>query len=261
MFGFDPRITASYGIESPLAVHATPVFHAFEPTLQFNEQHVSRLELALNRPAEPWLGDAELGAHIDLRGRFPSEHSPSLLVAPSDASFRAAAVATLDRPIGDFQISTMTSVARLWQNRDAGAIVPELVYLGGPVSAPGYDFHSLVSDVGFAEHVELRAPAPFIAFSLGRYGRVPSRATIAPYVHAALIGEPAFACSSAVGGATAGAFATRPACGVDGHFFPSVGAAYLLPFNLVRIDVARGLGRTGRWTFNVDVSRDLWSIL
>jgi hypothetical protein len=64
-----------------------------------------------------------------------------------------------------------------------------------------------------------------------------------------------------VGGATAGAVATRPACGVDGHFFPSVGAAYLLPFNLVRIDVARGLGRTGRWTFNVDVSRDLWSIL
>jgi hypothetical protein len=48
---------------------------------------------------------------------------------------------------------------------------------------------------------------------------------------------------------------------VNGGLFPSLGAAYLTPFDLLRIDVARGLGRGGRWTFGVDVSRDLWSIL
>jgi hypothetical protein len=263
MFGFDPHVTASYGMESPLAVHATPVYHAFEPTLQFIEQHVSRLELALNRPAEPWVAGTELGAHVDLRGRFPYVRDQLFASPPNEASFRAAAVATLDRPIGDYRIATMTSVARLWQSQDAARIVPELVYLGGPVSAPGYDFHSLVSDLGFAEHVELRVPAPFVSFSLGRYGRVPSRATFAPYVHAAVLGDP-LACVNllpAPGVPAPAPVVTRPSCRLDGHFYPSVGAAYLLPFNLVRFDVARGLGRTGRWTFNVDVTRDLWSIL
>jgi len=31
-------------------------------------------------------------------------------------------------------------------------------------------------------------------------------------------------------------------------------------FDLVRFDVARGL-RNGRWTFGVDLTRDLWRIL
>jgi hypothetical protein len=52
-----------------------------------------------------------------------------------------------------------------------------------------------------------------------------------------------------------------PNCAGSEHVLPSLGAGYLLPFNLVRIDVARGLAHRGRWTFNVDVSRDLWSIL
>jgi len=42
---------------------------------------------------------------------------------------------------------------------------------------------------------------------------------------------------------------------------PSFGAAYLLPFDIVRIDVARGTGRSGRWFFYIDVSREFWSIL
>ena len=45
-----------------------------------------------------------------------------------------------------------------------------------------------------------------------------------------------------------------------GGFYPSVGAAYLTPFDLLRIEVARGFAH-GRWTFNVDVSREFWSIL
>jgi outer membrane translocation and assembly module TamA len=42
--------------------------------------------------------------------------------------------------------------------------------------------------------------------------------------------------------------------------YPSIGAGYLTPFNLLRLDVARGL-RNGRWTFSVDVSKEFWSVL
>jgi hypothetical protein len=39
-----------------------------------------------------------------------------------------------------------------------------------------------------------------------------------------------------------------------------VGVGALTIFDLLRFDISRGL-RDGRWTFSVDVSRDLWSIL
>ncbi len=41
---------------------------------------------------------------------------------------------------------------------------------------------------------------------------------------------------------------------------PSVGLGALSFFDLLRVDVARGL-RDGRWTFSIDLSRDFWSIL
>jgi hypothetical protein len=117
----------------------------------------------------------------------------------------------------------------------------ELVYLGGPISAPGYDYHSLIGTLGYTGHVEFRIPAPFPAFSLGRYGRVPGQGSFAPYVHAAGLRLPTLS-----GGE---------------KLFPSVGAAYITPFDLLRIDIARGLANGGRWTFNIDVSREFWSIL
>jgi hypothetical protein len=39
-----------------------------------------------------------------------------------------------------------------------------------------------------------------------------------------------------------------------------VGVGALTIFDLLRLDVARGL-RDGRWTFSVDVSREFWAIL
>jgi hypothetical protein len=43
-------------------------------------------------------------------------------------------------------------------------------------------------------------------------------------------------------------------------WYPGVGIGALLFFDLLRVDVARGL-RNGRWTFSLDVTRDLWPIL
>ncbi|MDB4893425.1 MAG: hypothetical protein JWL61_5280, partial [Gemmatimonadetes bacterium] len=42
--------------------------------------------------------------------------------------------------------------------------------------------------------------------------------------------------------------------------YPSVGVAVQPFFDLLRIQLARGL-RNGRWSLNVDVSRDYWGIL
>lgn len=243
LFDFHPTLTGSYEWQSPLAVHATPVSGAYEPTPSVFDQHVLRIDLAAEHPTSLWLLGTELTAHVDARFVNPYE-APVGIDAPlggfsaSDArTFRGAFAVNVERPFGDERLVTSATVAGA-HAMARGALPPqELVYLGGPISAPGYDYHSLVSDFGYTLHLEWQVPAPFPSFSLGRYGRVPGRGAFAPYAHLAGINAP---------GTTA---------------FPSVGAAYILPFNLVRIDVARGLANRGRWMFGVDVSREFWSIL
>jgi hypothetical protein len=93
------------------------------------------------------------------------------------------------------------------------------------------------------ERVEWRTPIPAPALSLGRFGRAPGRATLAPFAQAT--------------------FARRASATDVSHpsgIYPSVGVAVQPFFDLVRIEVARGL-RHGIWTFNVDLSRDFWGVL
>jgi hypothetical protein len=117
------------------------------------------------------------------------------------------------------------------------------VLLGGPISAPGYDFHSLMGQQGVSQRVEIQRRIPFIPIDLGRFGRVPATLILAPFANAAWIGGPA-----AVGPAG------------DGGWYPAVGMGVVGFFDLLRADVARGL-RDGRWTFSLDVSRTLWPVL
>nr|MDQ2668050.1 hypothetical protein [Gemmatimonadota bacterium] len=42
--------------------------------------------------------------------------------------------------------------------------------------------------------------------------------------------------------------------------YPSLGVALQPFFDLMRVQIARGL-RHGTWTFNVDVTRDFWGVL
>jgi hypothetical protein len=93
------------------------------------------------------------------------------------------------------------------------------------------------------QRVEWRTPIPAPAFSLGRFGRAPGQATLAPFVQ--------------------GTFARRATETDVAHpagVYPSVGIALQPFFDLVRLEVARGL-RNGIWTFNADLSRDFWGIL
>lgn len=232
------RFTGTYEHQRPLFVHATPVTRQYAPTIPAADRHATRWVLEAERvPSLWWLG-TELTFRADARLTLPFESDVAGFGASDLATIRGAMVANIERPVGDLRIVTATTVAGV-RTMGSGAPVPvaDLVYLGGPVSGPGYNYHSIVSTFGWSEHLELRVPAPFPAFSLGRFGRVPGRGSFAPFAQVVGTGGPI------------------------PRGFPAVGAAYLLPFDLVRIDVARGLGTNGRWTFSVDLSREFWKIL
>jgi hypothetical protein len=127
-----------------------------------------------------------------------------------------------------------------------------LVFIGGPTSAPGYVFHEFAARAGATGRAELQFAVPFPSFSLGRYGKTPATLTLAPYVNAAWTDRTVHA---RMPGNSLALFAPGPS-----GWHPSVGVGVLTLFDLLRFDVARGT-RDGRWSFYVDVTRDLWSIL
>jgi hypothetical protein len=78
----------------------------------------------------------------------------------------------LERPFGRVRLVARSSLAAA-----VGPDLPvqEFVYLGGPTTAPGYEFHELVGGIGASQRVEGRVAVPFPAFSLGRYGSTGNR--------------------------------------------------------------------------------------
>ena len=88
---------------------------------------------------------------------------------------------------------------------------------------------------------------PFPSLPLAKYGRTPSAATLEPYAQVLFV--------DGVDGRAVDAGKARVA---GGH--PSAGVAVLLFWDLLRVDVARGL-RDGRWRFAIDVDRGFWGIL
>ena len=117
-----------------------------------------------------------------------------------------------------------------------------LAYLGGPTTGPGYEFHEFVGRGGVSQRIEYRFPAPFIPIPLGRFGRAPGTITLAPFATAVWIDRSA------------------PFKAARQGWYPSVGLGALTVFDVLRLDVARGL-RKGRWTFSADIGRDFWSVL
>ena len=132
----------------------------------------------------------------------------------------------------------------------------ELVFLGGPVTGPGYDYHTLVGNSGLSQRLEVQFPVPFPSVSLGRFGRSAAAAKLAPFVSVVglrsaarvTIGEPQYQQG------------IDRIFGRKSGFYPSAGAGLLLFFDLLRLDVAHGTN-DGRWAFSFDVNRGFWSVL
>jgi hypothetical protein len=153
--------------------------------------------------------------------------------------------ASLERPIGAHRFVSRTTFAAA-HAMDQSLTPPsvpaqELIYLGGPVSGPGYDYHEFVGEIGGSQRLEWRAPMPFIPIPLGRFGTSPARMTLAPFAHTVYLAK------------------SRSAERATG-WYPALGVGALLFFDALRFDAGYGL-RDGRWTFNVDLTPELWRVL
>ena len=238
--GFRLHLDASLERQRPLAVRAAPVSGRFAPILPATPLRATRLSLTGSRPSAL----SVLGTELRMSGELRLSR-----LTTDDAAFPVPS-ATVGRAFGSLSIERPFESGRLVLSTAGGAVgangaIPaqEWLYFGGPVSAPGYAFHELAAVAGVSQRVEWRSEIPAPSFSLGRFGRVPGRATLAPFAQAT--------------------FARRAAATDASHpsgVYPSAGVALQPFFDLLRLEVARGL-RNGIWTFNVDLSRDFWGVL
>lgn len=254
------RLAGTFERQEGAAVNAEPAFGRFEEVLALAGTEVVRGALRVERPTVLSFLGTELAFDAELRvSSFDAvEASSGVPVGPvvEDGSVvtRGALRLRLERPLGTRRLVAHTIAAIA----DGDGPIPgsELAMFGGPVSGPGYDYHELTGRGGVSQRLELQVPVPFPSVSLGRFGRTSAEARVVPFVH--VVG---------LHGSEERPWRMDPATGVsapvprrvDG-LYPSVGVGLLSFFDLVRVDVARGL-RDGRWTFNVDVAREFWRVL
>jgi hypothetical protein len=234
--GWRPSFELSYEQQAPLAIHARPASGRFEATIPALDLHETRITLALDKGASLTLGGFEFGAHLALSGIQKGSWAPSL----RGDFLRPTVSLDFQKPFGTDRLLFHTVAAGII----SGDPVPaqHLVYLGGPTTGPGYEFHEFVGRGGLSQRVEYRFLAPFVPIPLGRFGRAPASITLAPFATAVWIDRSAAFKASKQG------------------WYPSVGLGALTLFDVFRLDVARGL-RDGRWTFSADIGRDFWSVL
>ena len=235
-FRWRPSLELAYEQHDPLAVHAHPANGAFEATIPAQRLHEGRVTLALEHPTGLTWGGFELAARFAgsaIRAENAGDPAKHDLLRPS-------ITLDLEKPFGSRRLVLHTVAAAVF-SPDAVA-AQHLVYLGGPATGPGYAFHELVGRGGLSQRIEYRFLAPFVPIPLGRFGRAPGSITLAPFATAVWVDRsPAF---------------KAPRQG----WYPAIGLGALTVFDVLRVDVARGL-RQGRWTFSVDVGRDFWSVL
>ncbi len=230
------RLSGAYEHHEPVQVVATPSRGRYEPVIDALDARTVRVGLAFDRPTALFIGGTELRLHGELRA---VSFRPRALSLGEPGTVRLFVDATIERPVGSHRLISRTALAAV---EAIAEVVPaqELVYLGGPVSGPGYRYHELVGEIGGSQRLEWRIPAPFFAIPLGRFGEAPPRMTLAPFASVVFLAR---------------TWHERPA-----GWYPSVGTGALLFFDALRLDVGRGL-RDGRWTFSVDVTPELWRVL
>jgi hypothetical protein len=241
--GFTWRAEGAFEEHDSLTVHARPSQGTYRGTLAISPLRAGRVSLRLERPTALALLGTELRVTAELRGMVTEGRTNSI--------GRATVVAHFERPVGPSRLVSHSLLAAAHGAR--GTPAQELVYFGGPTTAPGYAYHDLVGAVGVSQRLEWQLPVPFVAVPLGRFGRAPAHATLAPFAQLALVGGDHDAVRRT------GPFGSSNVVRRAGAY-PSLGVGLITLFEIVRFDVARGL-RDGRWSFSVDVNRDFWRIL
>ncbi|CAN5291962.1 hypothetical protein BH09GEM1_BH09GEM1_03070 [soil metagenome] len=238
--GLRARLDASIERQRPLAIHGFPANGAFDPLVSAARLRAQRLSLAIERPTALSLFNSEVRTSAEFRVSHLTQDDAAIPFATANA-VRAFGSLSLEHAYeaGRLALSLAGGVV----GSSAGLPPQEWLYFGGPVSAPGYRYHELAATAGATARAEWRLQVPAPALSLSRFGRIPGRATLAPFAQATYARR------------ALSADATHPE-GV----YPSLGVAVQPFFDLLRLQLARGL-RHGTWTFNVDVTRDFWSVL
>jgi hypothetical protein len=241
--GFEARLERRVGASSFIAslemarewweaaaVEATPARGTYRPVPAVVDGDGWRGGLSLTMAPRSWLGGA-------LRAAIAGQ----LRLVRDSAGTSWPARGTLQLEY-ERKVGSATFVTGTFAGVSDGSLTQDLVRAGGPVTGPGYSAHQFESRGLVAQRLEWRIPVPFPSIPLGRWGGSPGRATFAPLA-AIVVQEERnqFGSSHVIG-------------------YPSVGAGMILLFDLLRMDIAKGI-RNGRWTLGVDVSRDLWRIL
>ncbi len=227
----------SYESQHGLAVRARPLQGTFAPLPSVRPVHGIQVSLAADA-ARLMVGDAgSLRASAMLRAG--SLHSDDDAHDVSRFA-RIAGQATTAFPFARGIVISQTQVGIVATR--GPALPQQLVYLGGPVTGPGYGYHQFVGSAGATQRVEWKRDMSVFAFPLGRYGSTPVVTAIIPFGNAVFIHDDS-------------------AQGANEHgVFPSLGVGLELFSGTLRADLARGL-RGRRWTFAIDAGRSLWSIL
>lgn len=225
---FRPTLEFVFEDQAMAGVHAAPASGHFAPAQAATPLRETRATLHLDAASFDLFG-MDASAALSLSVMHDQENGPARFTSERG---KGIALISATRSVGTGQFALSFLAAGL---SDTHRVPPQLLIgLGGPVTAPGYDFRSLVGVRAAAAHGEWRARVPFVPVPLGAWGQAPASATLAPFVHTAW---------------------------VDGKgWYPSAGLGLLTVFDLLRFDVARGT-RDGRWSFYFDVSRDFWGIL
>ncbi len=224
--------------QTPLAVHAKPVSGSFQPAFPADSVTDWRATLSAFHAR----GDAPLGSTLQLSAAISGARNHFDGVARagfSNWTGRVSLDAQIERPFGADNLELETTAASVL---GAGSPAQDLVYFGGPITGPGYGYHSLSGATGLSQRVEWRHPAWSFPMPLGRFGALRIPVTLAPFVQGIWMH-----------GSGASALAS------DG-WHESAGLGVLTLFDALRFDVARGL-RNGKWFFGVDFARGFWRIL
>ncbi len=227
-------LDATWGRELPLAVTARPVTGQFNPTLAALDAR--GLSVSLLAESAPWRVTETHTATV--RGELRHLRQDAALGRYS--GWRATAQAEYQAPLGGGTLVSHSFVGVV--TGSARSLPQQRILLGGPVSGPGYGFHTLVGEAAGFQRLEWRREVPFVSIPLATYGRVPGRATAAPFVHAVWVDR-----------RTASALPS-------GGWYPSLGLGWELAGGLLRADVARAW-RGGGWYLGLDVGRMFWGLL
>jgi len=233
-------LTATRESQRGLAVHAVPANGSYGATIPSLALQATRVALSIDRPHAAGSWGVEWRAHAELRGESYTV-ADSALPGGAATVGRAFLDAEADRAWGPDRAVARVSLGGVTSTTPLPP--QEYVYAGGDVSGPGYAYHAFVGRAVGSARLEWQFPVPAPAVSLGRFGTAPARAILAPFLSADYLDRGALFRPLATG------------------WYPAAGIGGIVLFDLVRIDVARGLRTNGRWTLWVDVTPDLWGVL